>query len=56
MIVVDAVGNGIDQLDDELCAPIARGCFCTEDKGMRDRVIRRIFDNFVIERHHVQDV
>ena len=55
-VVVDAVGDGIDQFDDRFRPAVARRGFRTEDKSLRRRVEIGIVDDAVIQIHDVQNI
>ena len=56
LVVVDDLGDGVDELDDELGHVIAGGGFRAEDDGARDEVHVRVVLQLQVERDGVEDV
>ncbi len=55
-VVVYAVGNRVDELDDALGAAVARGGLGAKDKGAGRRIVVGVVKQAVVKVHDVQDV
>ena len=55
-VIVDALCNRVNQLDNCLCAAVTGGCLCTKDECAAGRIKAGVFNNAVIEVHDVQHV
>ena len=55
-VVVDDVGNGVNEADGLLGKGVARGSLAAKDEGRRRHVEVRIGDATVVDVHHLHDV
>ena len=56
VVVVDHVGDGVDEADDFLCEVIALGSLAGEDEGCRLRLEGRICEETVVDVEDLEDV